>query len=439
MKKLLLFLFIFLSTTSQTFSLIIRDSEIEIFIRKITLPIAKAANQSTKNLKIIILGDNAVNAFVTPDQKIFIFTGLILNATHYNQLEGVLAHEIGHITGKHHLKIYNQLGKARIINIAGILLGTAAAVLTGDPNALSTIATGTQTTAQRSLLSFTRAQEGSADQAAFNFLKKSNKSICGIITFLKFLESREVAGSQNAYTRSHPLTRERIDDAMHAAKNENCNKIKGSKEEIDQHKFVQAKLYGFMDPKKTAKIINRFENFNDDHKKYALAIANYKLSNLKKANDLINQLIQKYPNNPYFYELKAQMLRENGYLNDALKNYLKAIEIIPNDSLILIELAQTQINFDSNKYLIEAIENLKKASLKENENQELWYLLSIAYGRNGEMGKSRYASAYSAYLKSDNTSALNFIKMAKKITKRNSEDWYKIEDLENIIKTKNKK
>ena len=116
--------------------------------------------------------------------------------------------------------------------------------------------------------------------------------------------------------------------------------------------------------KKTVKIINRFENFNDDHKKYALAIANYKLSNLKKANDLINQLIQKYPNNPYFYELKAQMLRENGYLNDALKNYLKAIEIIPNDSLILIELAQTQINFDSNKYLIEAIENLKKASLK---------------------------------------------------------------------------
>ena len=206
---------------------------------------------------------------------------------------------------------------------------------------------------------------------------------------------------------------------MHAAKNENCNKIKGSKEEIDQHKFVQAKLYGFMDPKKTAKIINRFENFNDDHKKYALAIANYKLSNLKKANDLINQLIQKYPNNPYFYELKAQMLRENGYLNDALKNYLKAIEIIPNDSLILIELAQTQINFDSNKYLIEAIENLKKASLKENENQELWYLLSIAYGRNGEMGKSRYASAYSEYLKGNDGSALNFIRMAKKITKKN--------------------
>ena len=55
------------------------------------------------------------------------------------------------------------------------------------------------------------------------------------------------------------------------------------------------------------------------------------------------------------------------------------------------------------------------------------------------MGKSRYSSAYSAYLKSDNTSALNFIKMAKKITKRNSKDWYKIEDLENIIKTKNKK
>ena len=154
---------------------------------------------------------------------------------------------------------------------------------------------------------------------------------------------------------------------------------------------------------------------------------------------MIDQLIQKYPNNPYFYELKAQMLRENGNLNSALENYLKAIKVAPNDSLILIELAQTQINFNSHNYSFQAIQNLKKASLNENENQKLWYLLSVAYGRNREMGKSRYASAYSEYLKGNDSSALNFIRMAKKITKKNSVDWYKIEDLENRIKEKIKK
>ena len=147
-------------------------------------------------------------------------------------------------------------------------------------------------------------------------------------------------------------------------------------------------------------------------------------------------LILKYPNNPYFYELKAQILRENGYLNNALKNYSKAIEIIPNDGLILIELAQTQINFETNKYLNKAIKNLKTASLQENENQKLWYLLSVAYGRNNELGKSRYASAYSAYLKGDNTLALSFIAKARKILKPKSFEWYQLEDLESRIKSK---
>ena len=113
-----------------------------------------------------------------------------------------------------------------------------------------------------------------------------------------------------------------------------------------------------MNPKQTIETIGSLKYFNDDHKKYALAIANYKLFNLKEGNDLIDQLIQKYPNNPYFYELKAQMLRENGNLNSALENYLKAIKVAPNDSLILIELAQTQINFNSHNYSFQAIQNL---------------------------------------------------------------------------------
>ena len=436
MKKFLLFFIIFLFIAKEALSLVIRDSEMENFIKGIASPIAIAADQDDKNLKIIILGKNNVNAFVTPDQKIFIFTGLLIKSTHYNQLEGVLAHEIGHITGKHHMKIYDQLKKARIINIAGLLLGGAATVLTGDPNALATIASGAQTTSERSLLSFSRVQEGSADQAGFSFLKKSNTSVCGIISFLEFLESKELAGNQNPYTRSHPITSERIRDAKNAAKNEDCNQIKGIKSKINQHKFIQAKIYGYMDPKNTIKNINLSKYFNDDHKKYALAIANYKTSNLKKAVQLMDELILKYSNNPYFYELKAQILRENGYLNNALKNYSKAIEIIPNDGLILIELAQTQINYETDKYLNEAIKNLKTASLQENENQKLWYLLSVAYGRNDELGKSRYASGYSAYLKGDNALALSFIAKARKIVKPKSVEWYQLEDLEGRINSK---
>jgi len=437
MKKLLLLLFFLFSISSNSLGFI-RDSEIENLIKEIVGPIADAAGQKKENLKIFIIDDNQLNAFVTPGQKIFIFSGLITNSKDANALEGVIAHELGHITGRHHVKIYEQLEKSRAITLAGIILGGAVSVLTGDPDAAAAIAGGALTTSTRSLLSFSRAQEGSADQAGYSFLKNSGKSLCGIINFLELLENMQISYQENAYTQSHPLTRERINDAKNAAKDENCE-IKNSELLIDEkYKFIQAKLIGFADPENTLISIKNNSKFNDDQKNYALAIANYKSFNLKKGNELINKLIKKYPSNPYFYELKAQMLRENGFLKESLNNYLIVNKLIPNDPLVQIELAHTLLNLDSKKNLDKAIKNLEEAKKKEPENNKLWYLLSVARGKNSEMGESRYASAYSFYLKGDDAMALSFIERAKKITKRNSSTWTKLINLENKINFKKK-
>ena len=437
MKKLLLLLFFLFSISSNSLGFI-RDSEIENLIKEIVGPIADAAGQKKENLEIFIIDDNQLNAFVTPGQKIFIFSGLITNSKDANALEGVIAHELGHITGRHHVKIYEQLEKSRAITLAGIILGGAVSVLTGNPDAAAAIAGGALTTSTRSLLSFSRAQEGSADQAGYSFLKNSGKSLCGIISFLELLENMQISYQENAYTQSHPLTRERINDAKNAAKDENCE-IKNSELLIDEkYKFIQAKLIGFADPENTLISIKNNSKFNDDQKNYALAIANYKSFNLKKGNELINKLIKKYPSNPYFYELKAQMLRENGFLKESLNNYLIVNKLIPNDPLVQIELAHTLLNLDTKKNLDKAIKNLEEAKKKEPENNKLWYLLSVARGKNSEMGESRYASAYSFYLKGDDAMALSFIERAKKITKRNSSTWTKLINLENKINFKKK-
>jgi len=437
MKKFLLLLFFLLSISSNTLGFI-RDSEIENLIKDIIAPIANAANQDKKKLKIFIIDDKQLNAFVTPGQKIFIFSGLILNSKNSNALEGVIAHELGHITGRHHIKIYQQLERSRAITLAGLILGTAVSAMTGDPNAAAAIAGGVLSTSGRSLLNFSRVQEGSADQAGYSFLKKSGKSLCGIISFLELLEDRQIYYQENAYTQSHPLTRERINDAKNAAKDENCE-IKNSELLIDEkYKFIQAKLIGFADPENTLISIKNNSKFNDDQKNYALAIANYKLFNLKKGNELINKLIKKYPSNPYFYELKAQMLRENGFLKESLNKYLIVNKLLPNDPLIQIELAHTLLNLDSKDTLDKAIEKLLEAQKKESENNKLWYLLSVAYGRNSEIGKSKYASAYSSYLKGDDAMALSFIERAKKIIKKNSATWTKLINLENKINLEKK-
>ena len=443
MKNFLLLLFFLLSLSSNSLGFI-RDSEIESIIKEIVSPIADAAKQDKKKLKIFIINDKQLNAFVTPGQKIFIFSGLIVNSKNMNALEGVIAHELGHITGRHHIKIYDQLKKSRAITLVGVILGGAAAIASGDSTAAAAIAGGAATAGQRSLLSFSRTQEGAADQAGFSFLKKSGKSLCGIISFLELLESLQ-GYKENAYTQSHPLTRERIRDAKYAAKDENCeninnnklNKIKPIEFGINErYKFIQAKLIGFNDPENTIKSIKNNSNFSEDHINYALAIANYKLFNYKKGNNLINKLIKKYPSYPYFYELKAQMLRENGFLKESLSNYLIVDKLLPNDPLVKIELAHTLLNFESKNTLDKAIKKLLEAQKKELGNTKLWYLLSVAYGRNSEMGKSKYSSAYSFYLKGDDAMALSFIERAKKIVEKDSSTWIKLINLENKINLK---
>ena len=141
MKKLLLLLFFLFSISSNSLGFI-RDSEIENLIKEIVGPIADVAGQKKENLEIFIIDDNQLNAFVTPGQKIFIFSGLITNSKNVNALEGVIAHELGHITGRHHIKIYEQLEKSRAITLAGLIIGGAVSVLTGDPDATAAIAGG---------------------------------------------------------------------------------------------------------------------------------------------------------------------------------------------------------------------------------------------------------------------------------------------------------
>ncbi len=79
----------------------IRDAEIEEFLRDVTIPIAKAADLNYNNIKIFIIKDSNINAFVSGGQNIFINTGLITKFKKPGAIIGVIAHEIGHIKAGH--------------------------------------------------------------------------------------------------------------------------------------------------------------------------------------------------------------------------------------------------------------------------------------------------------------------------------------------------
>ena len=110
----------------------IRDAEIEHTIRTYASPLLNTAGISQEDFGLHIVNDKALNAFVARGQRIFLTTGLLISADHAGQIIGVLAHEIGHITGGHIARLDGALADARNQALIGQIVGIAVGLLAKD-------------------------------------------------------------------------------------------------------------------------------------------------------------------------------------------------------------------------------------------------------------------------------------------------------------------
>ena len=227
----------------------IRDAEIEATIRAYADPLLEVAKLEAAAVRILIVKDTGLNAFVSGGQNIFVNTGLLMKTTDASQIIGVLAHEIGHIEGGHLSRLANAKKKAGKEALIGSILGGAAAVL-GNPAAGTAIAAGGAHIGTRSLLQFNRTQESAADQAALRYLEATGQSAQGLADFLNMLVDQELlsTSSQDPYVRTHPLSRQRIDLINnHLAKSRYRN-VPTTKAFGILHNRMRAKLAAFLQP-----------------------------------------------------------------------------------------------------------------------------------------------------------------------------------------------
>src|SRR5947209_17852218 len=115
---------------------VLRDAETETWFRDIARPIVAAAGLRPENVSIVLLQDNSINAFVVNGQTVYIHSGLLQAADNSNQVQGVIAHELGHIVGGHSIRIGEGVKVATGIMLLSLLLGAAAmAAGSGDAGA----------------------------------------------------------------------------------------------------------------------------------------------------------------------------------------------------------------------------------------------------------------------------------------------------------------
>lgn len=399
----------------------IRDTEIEEILHEDVDPIMQAAGLVPADVKILIIADKELNAFATTGRNvgmasgsvIALHTGMILEAETPNQLAGVFAHEVGHVAGGHMARQGEMMRAGMKPFLLTMGLGIMAA-LAGSGDGAAVLMASSSQFAMMDVLRHSRAQEGSADQAAVGFLERSGRSGKGLVEFFENFRYQEVFSQARRfkYFQGHPLSSDRIAYLRNRVERQSNYAKADSAKDIADHALMKAKLEAFLNP--PAQTYVKYKEKDPSFAaRYARAIAYYKASEPEHALRAIDALLAEQPDNPYLHELKGQVLFENGRVAASEAPHRRSVELKPEAPLLRVNLGRTLVALEDGKRGDEAIAELTRAVSAEPDMYEAWRLLAQVYDRKGEPGQARLASAEAHYSVGDKKQAKVFAMRAR--------------------------
>lgn len=418
---------------------IIRDTEIENLLRDYARPLFRAAGVGGSQTNVIIVNNRGFNAFVANGRRIFINSGAILDSRTPNELIGVMAHETGHIAGGHLARLREAVERAQIIAALGMIVGAAgvaAGAATGGRSGTGEVAPGALTAGaqigMRSLLSYQRGEEAAADRAAINYLNATGQSAKGMVETFRRLhnETMFIARHVDPYAVSHPMPADRIaiiDPLARASPHYGKTDPPALNA---RHQLVRAKLAGFLD--RSDAITRRYPPSDTSlPARYARTLQMFRFGDRHRAVTMADDLIRSQPNNPYFHEIKGQILLETGQPAAAMAPLRRAVSLAPNAGLIRIMLGHALVASGNNAVLDEAIRELRLALQREPEAGDGYRQLAIAYGRKNDRGQADLAAAQASYYSGDLQTARGLARRAQGSLPTGSPGWLIAEDIYN--------
>ena len=408
---------------------LVRDTEIERVMRDYTDPMLVAADLDPEAVDVYLVGDMSFNAFVTQGQNIFLHTGLIVRAENPGEIRGVIAHEIGHIQLAHLARLGDAQRGGMATMAASIGVGLIAA-LAGAPDAGAAIMASGPQFATLDMLRYTRGQEASADQAAVRILTATGQSGRGLVSTFERLAYQERLSFQRRweYFRSHPLSADRVAALRRNVESSPYADVTATPEEAAELERIQAKIIGFMVP--PGQTFDRYpESDTSLPARYARSVAWFKQGLTDRAVEEVDALLEMEPDNPYFHELKAQILFESGRIEQSVEPQRRALELLPDAPLFKVYLSRSLIAKGGEPALREAVTLLAQALVEEPDNSFAWFQKSLAHQALGEAAMAELATAERYYAIGDEMQAHIFAQRAHADLERGTEGWIRAAEI----------
>lgn len=409
---------------------ILRDAETEAMFHDMSADIVKAAGLNPRDVQIVLINDGSINAFVAGGQIVYIHSGLIEAASNANEVQGVIAHEVGHIADGHVLSGEAAMKPAMGMTILSMVLGLAA-MAAGSGDAGAGIMAMGQQAAMGKYLSFSRTQESTADASAVRYLDTAGVSGKGMLTFFKKLANQEYRyGTANIdpFMQTHPLSGERIANLTADIQKSKAYNARPDPALEERFRRVKAKLLGYVaEPSRT--LAEYPETDQSLYAHYARAYAYHKGGYPDKADAEAAALIVAQPHDPYFQEIQGQILLEAGKPRLALGPLRAATEGSRSNPLIATTYGHALIATEDKANLPEAIRVLRIATQRDDDNPWAWMQLGTAYEQSGDTARAALATAERAQMTGDQRTAVQSARYAMANIPANTPDWIRAQDI----------
>jgi predicted Zn-dependent protease len=415
---------------------ILRDAETEILLRDMSRPLVAAAGLRPEDVQIVLINSSEINAFVAGGQIVYLHSGLITAADNANEVQGVIAHELGHVAGGHIIRLQEGMAQATGIMILSLLLGAAAIAAGGGEAGMGMIAAGQQAALGR-FLAFSRVQENSADQAGALYLHRAGISGRGSLAFFRRLQNLEFRlniPQDNGYARTHPLNAERIARLETSYMADPAWDTPTDPDLEARFQRVRAKLSGYVDEPR--QVFNRYpESDTTVPARYARAYAWHRTAHPDRAMAEVLALLAVAPHDPYFLELLGQIQLESGQPQEALASLREAVARAPDQPLIGSMLGHALIATEDPRNFEEAKRILRTAVQRDNSNPFAWYQLGIIYDREGDQPRAALATAERYSLTGQPQLALPNAEQAMMGLQVGTSDWLRAQDIAMVSRT----
>lgn len=408
---------------------LLQDTETERLLHSYEVPILKVAGIDPEAVHMYIVNDTELNAFVAEGQNIFANAGLFIQLQTPNELVGVLAHETGHMAGGHLSRGSDAMSKATIPMILSMIVGVGAMIAGAGEAGMILMGLG-QGVAEAQFLSFSRAQEATADQMGQKYLRLTHQSGLGMVHVFNRManEMARMVKNPERFATSHPADRDRVALMEGEANASPYRDVPDSPASVHAFRMVKAKVMGYLLP--VNEVMNRYPASDKSAEaRYAHAMVYLRTPNLKGAMAEIQSLIKDEPNNPYFYEVLGQIYVSMGQPMKGVEPFHKSVTLLPDAPELRVSLAAAMIATDQKDQEKAAIGHLKVALQQDRDQPYAWYELAQAYSDMGNTAMADLATAELRYCSGNAPEAAMFAMRARRALPQGSPEWQQAGDI----------